>query len=323
MSLKKAIRKLTRPIRYRLARSGITLLQILSKTLSRKNQFRAGRLLGGIAWTLAATERKRAIDSLHIAFPEHNQAWYRQTGKACFQNLGVAAIETLRLPDLSAQELLAMAVNLDAVEPIRKIVDQKTPLVIVTAHLANWEYAGSMIADCGIPFRTLAKRMKDAGLEEAIGSLRASHNVLVLHNDESPRHILTHIRTKGPVSFLVDQDLPDFDGVFVDFFGRPAYTSVAPANLARACGGLIVTMFITRDGEGFRWQIGTPYPVDKTDDRKKDIAQATQRWSREIEDVIRQHPQEWVWMHRRWRTTPEKLARKRAAANSSNKEVAA
>ncbi len=323
MSLNKRIRKLTRPLRYRLARSGIALLRLLSKTLSRKNQFRFGRLLGSIAWTVACSEKERAIQSLQTAFPQETNAWHRKTAKGCFQNLGIAALETLRLPDLSAEELLAMSVNLDEVEPIKEIVRQNQPLIIITGHLANWEYAGATIADCGIRFQTLAKRMKDKGLEDAIAELRASHNVLVLHNDESPRHILKHIRSTGPVSFLVDQDLPDFDGVFVDFFGKPAFTSVAPATLARACGGLMVTMGISREAEGFRWHVGEPFPVDKSNDRKNDIQRATERWSRELENLIRQHPQEWVWMHRRWHTTPEKLAKKHGQQNNNGKDTAA
>lgn len=319
--MSRLLRKLTRPLRYGL---GIRLLRLCMKMtwlLSRSWTLRIGRALGNIAYVCSPGNRRQMLEALAASFPEKDNAWHRRTARLCCQSLATGAIEVLQMPSLAHGRILDLVVNPEALHPVKTYMEKEGPCVFVTGHVSNWEYCGSTSYATGFPFRTLAKRMKNKTLDAFVSELRASQNVEIIYNDENPRLALRTLREGRPVAMLVDQDLPDFDGLFLDFFGRPAYTSVAPASLARAGNAFLVTTFLVREGERFRLVVGEPYKVSRDGDKQDTIREATERWTRELEEVIRRYPEQWVWMHRRWRTTPERLARRKAREGKPRPET--
>ena len=109
---------------------------------------------------------------------------------------------------------------------------------------------------------------------------------------------------------LSDQDVSDVPGVYVDFFGRPAYTITGPVSLAMHTGAPVLIGVVLREGEGYRI-VHRPFELVRTGDRKEEVRVNTQRWSNVIEEWIAQHPEQWPWVHRRWKTTEDVLERKR------------
>ena len=110
---------------------------------------------------------------------------------------------------------------------------------------------------------------------------------------------------------LPDQDVDKVGGIFVPFFGREAYTPTGPASLARAARVPIIPFFMIWMGRKYRVRIGRPIVVPHTERKKEDLLEGTLLWSKVFEEVIRAHPDQWVWIHRRWRTTPERLEERR------------
>jgi KDO2-lipid IV(A) lauroyltransferase len=126
----------------------------------------------------------------------------------------------------------------------------------------------------------------------------------VIYSDESFRTVLKALRAGKIVGILADQNLKALNGIFVDFFGMPTYTSTAPVNLAISAGTDMTYILLVREGGKYR-VIHRVIEVSRTGQRDKDLHETTQRWTRFLEEDIRSHLDQWVWFHRRWRTRPE------------------
>jgi KDO2-lipid IV(A) lauroyltransferase len=124
----------------------------------------------------------------------------------------------------------------------------------------------------------------------------------VIYRDESPRKMLKTLKKNWIVGIVADQDVDSVDGVFVNFFGHQAYTPSGPVALARASGAVLLPVFIIREGDGHTIAIDEPIELRDTDDKEADLIYNTQKWSNVVESYIRKYPDQWVWMHRRWKT---------------------
>ena len=128
------------------------------------------------------------------------------------------------------------------------------------------------------------------------------HDVNVIYRDESPRKILKVLKENRIVGIVADQDVESVEGVFVDFFGHPAYTPAGPAALARASGASLIPVLIMRENGKHSLVVEKPIELADTGDKEKDLVENTRRWSSVIESYIRKYPEQWVWLHRRWKT---------------------
>ncbi len=303
--------KLLRPVRYPAGLAGVRFLGALARMLPRPALLRYGACWGGVAYALAKTERKRARAHLDAAFPRKTAAERRRLARACFEHLGMCAMEVLRLRSMRPEELLSLILNPELYDQAERELATGENAVFVIGHLGNWEYFGAASAARGFPVHTIAKRLRDPAYDRFICDIRARFGVDVIYSDTSPRVLLKLIKSGEPVAILADQDIPAIDGVFVDFFGRPAYTPVAPAALARTANVPVYVCALLREGPRFRLMRLGPYEPARTRDKQADLADLTQRWCRGMEELIVRYPEQWVWMHRRWRTTPASLARRR------------
>jgi KDO2-lipid IV(A) lauroyltransferase len=187
----------------------------------------------------------------------------------------------------------------------------------VTGHIGNWELAGSIVAQhfsAGIGAVT-ARRHPNARLNARIERLRARFGMPTYYRDESPTIPIRALRRGQCVAIVPDQDIKNLAGMFVDFLGHRAYTPVGPARLALAADVPMVCIFLLRDADGtLRLRVGDPIHPDTRAPRPAEIERLTRAWTREIEAVIYEHPEQWVWFHERWKSTPESLAARGRAA---------
>jgi len=266
----------------------------------------AGELLGSAAWTLARRERRRALQHLAWAFaPEgRTPAQLRRIGRECFRNLGRSFAELCGLSRGSAGpgEVLALVETGEAVERCRRLLSAGRGLVAVTAHLDNWELCGAAVAAAGLPLVAVARRLYFEKYDRLVSGLRRRLGIELVYQDESPRRLLRALKDGKLVALLADQDVPRLDGVFVPFFGRPAYTPSGPAALAAAAGTELVLGYTVRESRGrHRLMVSEPIGFDRAE-RRAAVLAGTRAWCALLEQVIRTHPEQWVWMHRRWRT---------------------
>ena len=177
----------------------------------------------------------------------------------------------------------------------------------MSGHFGNWELLAGYFGIKGYPVNVLARRLRYDKYDNFINSLRRGMGVNVIYRDDSPKAILKILKEGQSLAILADQDISSVDGVFIDFFGHPAYTPTAPVALALATAVPIIPMFIVRERSGHRIYVEEPLELEITGNKETDLRMNTQKWSKVEEAYIRKYPSQWVWIHDRWKTNPSAL----------------
>jgi KDO2-lipid IV(A) lauroyltransferase len=184
-------------------------------------------------------------------------------------------------------------------------------LIIVTPHFGLFELMPVAFLQWGVSGKVVGRKPDDEGFESLLTAVRLQMGVETLYQKQA-REMLRTLTRNECLGILPDQDIDKLPGIFVPFFGREAYTATGPASLAVTTGAPILPAFLHRVGPGnHRLQVRPPVP-DPGGDREERIRALTLGWCREFEQAIAADPRQWAWVHRRWQTTPESLARRRA-----------
>lgn len=257
-----------------------------------------GRALGSLAWFVARRDRRRAIDNMKIAFPEWSDAQRRHTARAMFRHLGTSLFEIVWLPNLKPGET-----KFEGLDRIRQIVDAGGAVVAFTGHCGNWEWLAYSVGNLGIPVTVLQRERSEAGLGDFITGIRKQAGIVTIDRGSTAagRELIRAMRKPGAVAFLIDQSIRA-ESAKVPFFGRPALTPIGPATLAIRTEAFAVAVFIERRADGSQL-VRFLEPIEtKRDD---DPIALTARMTAEIENQIRRVPEQWVWMHDRWKDRPK------------------
>lgn len=281
-----------------------TALKVLQKLagLLPLNTVRAiGRLLGRLAWHVVRRERKRALEHIRLAFPGWSDAQREDTIRKMFRHHGESLMEILWMPRLD-EAARARLTQWEGLEKLKPYLDAGRGVVIFTAHCGNWEWLANAFGALGAPTSVLQRERSDPKLNRFITEVRAKVGVQTIDrgSEASARQMLTAIK-RGALAFVIDQNIRT-DSVKVPFFGHPALTPIGPAKLAVRAEAVVVTILIERRADGTHLaRVSEPVETRRDDDPVALTARAT----REIEEQIRRVPEQWVWMHRRWRDRPQ------------------
>jgi KDO2-lipid IV(A) lauroyltransferase len=183
---------------------------------------------------------------------------------------------------------------------------QTRGVIVLTAHLGNWELLAHAHGLLGHPVTLIHRPMRNELVDDAIVAVRARAGTRTIPKKAAAREAIRVLRRGGILAIPSDQNQTTRYGVFVDFFGVPACTTPGVARLAALTGSPVYPVFILREGDSERHRIEILPPVEmiSTGDREADIVANTQRCSRIVEDMIRRHPEQWIWFHKRWKTRP-------------------
>lgn len=274
--------------------------------LSRRSALRAGERLGTLTCLVLPKERRKVREGLDTAFGDvHGPMTLRRLIRQVYVDLGRNAVDAMRLRVTSKEELHRL-VRAEGLEHVDSALSRGRGLVFLTGHLGCWELDGAYVASLGYPLNVIAKPVYDARLDRLLVETRERAGVRNIARGKATRDILRALRRGEAVGFLIDQDTK-VDGVFVDFFGRPAYTPSGAAVIALKTGAPIVPITIHREADDTHHVIADPeIPLVETGDSREDIRINTQRCLNALERRIRDHPSQWVWMHERWKTKPAK-----------------
>ncbi len=263
-----------------------------------------GARLGRLAYHVLKNEREKGISNLLKAFPGKDRLWARQQLKKSFEGFGRSIMELVKLDTIVRHiDDYIHVENFDAFE--QALVKGKG-ILWITGHIGNWELMPVYFAQKGYETYVVAKQLYDPRMDGLINGLREKYGVHpVLRGSEgSGKKILRALRSNAILGMLIDQDT-DVQGVFVNFFGDKAFTPRGAADLALKAGAGIVAGFITRTDSGHHvitlHNLIVPL---KTSNYEDDVAALTQAMTIAIEQHIRQHPSDWVWMHSRWAKRP-------------------
>lgn len=261
--------------------------------------------MGECAFFLVGAQRKKALNNLRIAFgKEKSTDELRGIAKGVFRNLGENLFETLNASKLTPRNI-DRYVRIKGLEIVDKALSQKRGFIVLSAHFGNWELLAGYFGLKGYPVNVLARRLRYEKYDDWINSLRKKMGVNVVMRDESAKTILKLLKEGQSIAILADQDISSLDGIFVDFFGHPAYTPTAPVILALTTAVPIIPMFIVRERDGHTIYVEEPLELEITGNRDTDIKVNTEKWSKVIESYIRKYPSGWVWIHERWKTKDE------------------
>lgn len=294
------------PIRRRLMYLGFQGLRFLIARLPLPVARAMGRGLGALAYLVVGKERRRTQSHLAASLPGLPAAERRRIAWETFKGIGQTAAEWLSPACWDLQRLDKM-IDCEGLEHLRQAHAGGNGGVVVTPHLGNWELIAPYVRLKGCAPTVLARRLRYPEYESFLINLRGACGVSTLARG-ALKDVAQALRANQLVGMLPDQDVQGFDGIFVDFFGRPAHTLIGPAALALMTGAPLIPVFMIRQGARYRLVITPPIKATPGVDRHRAIAEMTEAWSRIFEGMIRQYPEQWVWMHRRWRTQPAQAA---------------
>lgn len=286
-------------MRSALLRGGFALATGTLGRLSWSSAQRRGRNLGDLFWYLGPKDRKRAHEHLGIAFPELEADARLRLARSCFRHLGTSLAELLHLRARPPAEA-GKKVEVVGFETIEHIRTTGQPILVLTGHCGNWELISAANGTHGLGLAAMARRNDDPLLDQQIVALRGhlGTDTIARGASHSSRKLLSTLRRGGALAMLIDQDIRT-DGVWVPFFGRLAHTPLAAAHLALRLGAAVVPTFAERLETGSHRVTFHP-PLDLS----SDATEATAEMTLAIEQQIRRRPEQWVWMHRRWRRRP-------------------
>ncbi len=283
------------------ARFLAALLGALARPLGRMRLTavqRFGRVLGRLAWLFGRRDRRRALDHLALAFPERTERDRKALARAAFLHQGMNLAETLHLLTRDCADV-ARYVEVEGWERVEALRAAGRGVLIVTGHCGNWELLAAAINCRGLGMRVVARALDEPELQDLLVALRDRFGSRTIERGRpgAARELLKALRD-GALGMLIDQDTR-VEGVWVPFFGMPAYTPVGAAKVALRPDVAAVPTFIERREDGShlaRFLEPLELPDDPTE--------ATALITRAIEEQVRRRPEQWVWMHRRWRRRP-------------------
>jgi KDO2-lipid IV(A) lauroyltransferase len=260
-------------------------------------------------WRLAVGTRRSILAHLAVAYPEQTDAERERVGRACLRHLGwlVAEMLAVRSYDADLERYVGFVPGAEA--RLRALMAEGRGLIMVSGHIGHWELLARRLVRGGVPCATVARSGRSPFLHAVLERFRAEGKFEVLLRDDpgTARAIIRSLRKGMLLGLLIDQDT-DVQGVFVPFFGQPAWTPRAAGDLALRFRAPVAVIWSrrrgARPGDGHELCI-EPVPYDaEAPDRDLESMRITATCTARIEAAIRAHPEEWVWMHDRWKTRP-------------------
>ncbi len=268
---------------------------------------RGSGFLGELWFAVDNRHRRMALDNLTRAFGgEKSGCEIRQIARQVFRNIVHVVFEVgwslrLRPEDLDKYFTVEGRVNISAA--LRK----GKGALILTGHIGNWELMPVAAFMAGYSAHILYRPMDYAPLDRFFVEARSRFDLKLIPKDASLLRAFRALKRGETVAMLLDQNVGLHKGVMVNFFGRRACTSYGLAYIALKTGAPVLPFYVVRRDGGFAAVIGPEIPFVKTGDDRKDLEENTQRYNDALEAVIRQYPDQWFWVHRRWKTKPYSL----------------
>lgn len=245
--------------------------------------------------------RRISLTNLKRAFPDKKSAEIRLIAYNAFKNQGRNLFELFTFESLK-RSFVDRTVLFDGRESLEKALKGGKGVLYLCAHFSNWELMGASLSLWGYPINVIARKIYIEKINDILLYLRNATglNIILRSEQGSAKKILRALKHNEVIGMLIDQDAR-VPGVMVDFFGIPAFTPSGFAALAMKSNAAVVAGFIIRERDRFRLEIRGPLDVIKTGNYDDDIRKNTQVFTHIIEEYIRKYPEQWVWMHDRWK----------------------
>jgi KDO2-lipid IV(A) lauroyltransferase len=265
-----------------------------------------GAGVGLVAMRLLGRLRQTGTRNLERALPELTAEARAQILRGVYRSLGWQLAEFCRMQQYTQANVKAL-IRYEGLENFLAAEAQGKGVLILTGHLGAWELSSFYHSLMGHPMGMVIRRLDNRRLDEYVNRIRCMHGDKVLHKDDFARGLITAMRAGETVGILMDTNMTPPQGVFVDYFGRAACTASGLARVALRTGAAVVPGFLLWEETERRYVLHFGEPLVKPDsgDAEADVLELTQRCTSEIEHWVRRYPEQWLWIHRRWKTRPD------------------
>jgi KDO2-lipid IV(A) lauroyltransferase len=282
-----------------------TILNVLG-ALPRAAARRLAAAVASALYGMLPKLRRTAELNLRIAFPEWDDARRREVIRGMVRNLGWMAAEFARFPRYT-RENIGEVLILDGHENFLNGQRRGKGVLYLTGHIGAWELSSFAHALYGFPLHYMARPLDNARVDNLVNRYRCLSGNRPIFKNESARVLLKILKEAGTVGILADQNTMPGEGVFVDFFGKSACTTTGIARVALHTDAAVVPGYAYWDSSigKYRLRFEPPMELVRTGDTERDVFVNTQRFTKVIENIIRKHPEQWVWVHARWKMRPK------------------
>ena len=274
-------------------------------TLPRRWARAAGACLGALAFVLTGRLRQTGERNLHLAYPASDDAWRKRLLRQLYRNLGLQLAEFCVMSRYTAENTRSL-VRYAGLEHYLAARERGRGVLVITGHLGQWELSSFYHSLMGYPMSMVIRRLDNPLVDRLVNGIRCLHGNTVLHKDDFARGLLGAMRRGETVGILMDTNMTPPQGVFVDFFGVPACTASGLARVAMRTEAAMLPGFLTWREEEKKYvlEFGEPLKLVHTGNDEQDIVANTQICTTAIEAWVRRFPEQWLWVHRRWKTRP-------------------
>jgi KDO2-lipid IV(A) lauroyltransferase len=278
------------------------LLGVLPRNVARGLAVFVARIL----YALLPKLRKIAEFNVRLAFPDWSDAQRSLVKRGMLRNLGWMAAEFARFPSYT-DENIDETLILDGQDNFLAAQRRGKGVLYLTGHIGAWELSSFAHALYGFPLHYMARPLDNLQLNALVNQYRCLSGNRPIYKNESARMLLKILRSAGTVGILADQNTMPDEGMFVDFFGTPACTTTGIARVALHTDAAVVPGYAYWDESigKYRLRFEPAVELSRTGDTERDVFVNTQKFAKVIEGIIRKYPEQWVWVHARWKTRPK------------------
>jgi KDO2-lipid IV(A) lauroyltransferase len=274
----------------------------LPRTLARA----VGAGLGKAAWSVLPRLRQVGLQNLQLAFPEHTDAQRETILRGVFRSLGWQLGEFCKMRGYTADQA-SKFIRYDGLENYLAARAKGKGVLVLTGHLGAWELSSFYHSLMGYPMSLVIRRLDNPLVDDFVNRIRCLHGNRVIHKDDFARGLLTSMKQGETVGILMDTNMTPPQGVFVPYFGVEACTASGLARVALHLGAAVLPGFLVWNASEKKYVLhfGEELELIRSGDMASDILANTALFTATIEAYVRRTPEQWLWVHRRWKTRPE------------------
>ena len=284
---------------------GITakLIGFCASILPRSVALVLGGWLGKFVYWSAVEQRRLACKHIGQSLDVTSIHQVEVIAKKCFENLGKTVVEFMLFPRMSMGKIQKF-VRIEGAQHVENAIAEGKGVILITAHFGNWELLAASITARIAPVTPIVRELRSPRLNALVSGYREKAGYATIDRDTGVRDALRCLRRNGILGIVADVDT-SVNGVFVDFFGRPAYTPYSPIAFSLKTDAPIIPTFIVRQPDNTHQVIiEPPLTIERCDEKERELVVNTQNFTKTIEGYVQDYPEQWIWMHKRWKTQP-------------------
>jgi KDO2-lipid IV(A) lauroyltransferase len=276
------------------------VLSIPLAILPFKWSMKAGELFGLLLFYLWGSRRKIAIENIEKSEVRSQKSEVRSIARETFKNLGKSFVEIIKVYYGFGGEILD-SVDIEGIENFNKAKSKGKGILFIAGHCGNWELMAITMSAKLSGVAVVARPINNPYVNKFIESVRQNYGNSVIYKQGALKTVIRTLKNNGCVGILMDQAVIPAEGYVLDFLGRGAWTTKMPALIAKKTSAAVLPVFLHRTNKRHRMKIYPEAELSKIVDLESAVLEDTKNFSGFIENYIREHPAEWLWIHRRWK----------------------